>query len=218
MEGSREQNYWPGFVDALSNVVLTLVFVLVVFVFALVMASNKVERKAAEMVQAAHEKAELAAATAGDPTKTIITLREKLTQAEAEIKNLKQKLPSEESERSSDKPSLVVFGAVKIIQSLGKITVYYPNAVSDLDERSRVELVGILDNLKAVMKGKKITLYSHTGIESFSAARRLAYYRAMGIRNLLLGRPELSSAPIASRIEQSKESGNGRVEIVYGEK
>ena len=53
MDGGREQNYWPGFVDALSNVVLTLVFVLVIFVFALAMASNKVEEKMQEATKAA---------------------------------------------------------------------------------------------------------------------------------------------------------------------
>jgi hypothetical protein len=52
MEGGKEQNYWPGFVDALSNVVLTLVFVLVIFVFALLMASNKVAQKMGEVVNA----------------------------------------------------------------------------------------------------------------------------------------------------------------------
>ncbi|MBI3446689.1 MAG: hypothetical protein HY055_15345, partial [Magnetospirillum sp.] len=47
----KEQNYWPGFVDALSNVVLTLVFVLVVFVFALVITSGKVKQKSAQMAE-----------------------------------------------------------------------------------------------------------------------------------------------------------------------
>jgi hypothetical protein len=52
MEGGKEQNYWPGFVDALSNVVLTLIFVLVIFVFALLMASNKVAQKMEEIATA----------------------------------------------------------------------------------------------------------------------------------------------------------------------
>lgn len=60
MEGGKEQNYWPGFVDALSNVVLTLVFVLVIFVFALLMASQKVSKKMAEATAAeqAHNEAQ----------------------------------------------------------------------------------------------------------------------------------------------------------------
>lgn len=41
MEGGREQNFWPGFVDALSNVVLVMIFVVVVFVVTLFYYSQK---------------------------------------------------------------------------------------------------------------------------------------------------------------------------------
>jgi hypothetical protein len=39
--GSKEQNFWPGFVDALSNVVLVMIFVVVVFVVTLFYYSQK---------------------------------------------------------------------------------------------------------------------------------------------------------------------------------
>ena len=42
MENGRQQNYWPGFVDALSNLVLTLVFVMTIFILALFYLSSKV--------------------------------------------------------------------------------------------------------------------------------------------------------------------------------
>lgn len=79
MEGGKEANYWPGFVDALSNVVLTLVFVLVIFVFALLLESNKVEKKMEE-VQAS-EKATQAA-------------QEQLNQALAEVEKMRQEAAS----------------------------------------------------------------------------------------------------------------------------
>lgn len=41
MEGGKEQNFWPGFVDALSNVVLVMIFVVVVFVLTLFYFSQK---------------------------------------------------------------------------------------------------------------------------------------------------------------------------------
>lgn len=41
MEGGKEQNFWPGFVDALSNVVLVMIFVVVVFVLTLFYYSQK---------------------------------------------------------------------------------------------------------------------------------------------------------------------------------
>lgn len=41
MEGGKEQNFWPGFVDALSNVVLVMIFVVVVFTVTLFYYSQK---------------------------------------------------------------------------------------------------------------------------------------------------------------------------------
>lgn len=52
MEGGREQNFWPGFVDALSNVVLVMIFVVVVFVVTLFYYSQKLaEYKAHKFVE-----------------------------------------------------------------------------------------------------------------------------------------------------------------------
>lgn len=63
MEGGKETNYWPGFVDALANVVVTMVFVLVVFVIALLyFAQNKAKHVAAAAVAAVEAKAAAAAA------------------------------------------------------------------------------------------------------------------------------------------------------------
>jgi hypothetical protein len=55
MNNDKEMNYWPGFVDALSNVVLTLVFVLVVFVFALVFSSDKLKKRATSLSTSAQQ-------------------------------------------------------------------------------------------------------------------------------------------------------------------
>lgn len=41
MDSGKEQNFWPGFVDALSNVVLVMIFVVVVFVVTLFYYSQK---------------------------------------------------------------------------------------------------------------------------------------------------------------------------------
>lgn len=51
MGGGKEQNFWPGFVDALSNVVLVMIFVVVVFVVTLFYYSQKLaESRAAQMM------------------------------------------------------------------------------------------------------------------------------------------------------------------------
>lgn len=52
MEGGKEQNFWPGFVDALSNVVLVMIFVVVVFVLTLFYYSQKLaEFRAVKFVE-----------------------------------------------------------------------------------------------------------------------------------------------------------------------
>jgi hypothetical protein len=65
MEGGRSANYWPGFVDALTNVVIAMVFVIVVLAIALSFAAQMMGKKMAdELVRA---KADLAAATVSAP-------------------------------------------------------------------------------------------------------------------------------------------------------
>ena len=46
MEGGKEANYWPGFVDAFANVIVTMVFVMVVFVIALLYFSQNKAKEA----------------------------------------------------------------------------------------------------------------------------------------------------------------------------
>lgn len=73
--GGKEANYWPGFVDALSNVVVVMVFVLVVFTIALIHFS---QNKAKEiMAMAAAEKLDQTGSL-GDATIDSQTLGERL--------------------------------------------------------------------------------------------------------------------------------------------
>jgi hypothetical protein len=60
MEGGKEQNFWPGFVDALSNVVLVMIFVVVVFVVTLFYYSQKLaEYKAHKYVEKREEETQI---------------------------------------------------------------------------------------------------------------------------------------------------------------
>jgi len=55
MESGKEQNFWPGFVDALSNVVLVMIFVVVVFVVTLFYYSQKLaQMKVSKLISQGH--------------------------------------------------------------------------------------------------------------------------------------------------------------------
>lgn len=236
--GGREQNYWPGFVDALSNVVLTLVFVLVIFVFALVMASNKVERKMQEVVQSQKaQKDEMQELTTLKQTtaKEAAELQQKLAEALAEINKLRAQAGSDKLETGAlnqtamalsnadqhieienKSEALTKQGVLDIRQrDKDKIILGYPLSVTEMDEKSAVELGHIVAAIVKSIGKHKIVLRSIVGKESFSAARRLAYYRAINTRNFLLTKSNENPNNITAMIIEPQQPEDGRVEIVF---
>jgi outer membrane protein OmpA-like peptidoglycan-associated protein len=72
MEGGKgEQNFWPGFVDALSNVVLVMIFVVVVFVVTLFYYSQKLaQMKVSKLVS--HSQTQVAPDAVKSPTRDTV--------------------------------------------------------------------------------------------------------------------------------------------------
>lgn len=245
MEGGKEQNYWPGFVDALSNVVLTLIFVLVVFVFALMIASNKLSKRMVEITQTEQrQKAEQEEKkqTAQTTNAAAAEATQKLAQAQQQIAVLQKELaqsqqacqgqsgeavqPSHAAGTTGKGLELTVDkeatptpqqGQVSIGVKTGNIHILYPLAVVNLDEKSMAKLKPVLLGLKKAA-GQRILLRSVMGSESYSTARRLAYYRALLIRNTLIASGIGSKESIRSVIVQPATPGTGEVEIVVGAK
>jgi type II secretory pathway pseudopilin PulG len=134
MDSGKEPNYWPGFVDALSNVVLTLVFVLVIFVFALLMASQKVKAKMAEVQQA--EKGQQAS-------------QAQLNQALAQLEQMRAQESSEADKNGSPASASASASCVKFNKSdatqhveadpdgTSIIIFFSPNAISVTDDTAK---------------------------------------------------------------------------------
>lgn len=231
--GGGEQNYWPGFVDALANVVLTLIFVLVIFVFALAMASNKVEERMRQV-----EAAENAQKTQANPVppidpKVVEDLQRQLQQAQAELAGLKGSGKSEvedsgalsirETSNIAQNAEVVVHnvtdpnrfeGAVNIQNREGMLKIGFPEAVSQMDEKSQSDLTGLINGLHGT-QASKIAIRSVMGNETFSAAQRSAYYRAVNVRNFLITKLAIDPGRITSEIVKPDSTGLGRVEIVF---
>lgn len=208
MEGGREQNYWPGFVDALSNVVLTLVFVLVVFVFALSMSANKVEKRMQEVLKAEaefkakNESKNMAAVEAGsgESEQTAVQSADKSVEIVAEEKQAMVRTNR---------------GALTIENGSDRLVVHYPLSVVEMDPQTQASLESALLQTKAKAGNYKILLRSVTGKEPYSVAQRLAYYRALGLRNYLIAKGIGTNANITSKVVQSDASEKGYVEIIF---
>jgi hypothetical protein len=231
MEGGREQNYWPGFVDALSNVVLTLVFVLVIFVFALVMASNKVEQKMKEISQA--QDAHSTGQASHEEEKA--DLKRQLEVMTAELEKLRSESAAQKqsagatsqqqglTEQNQEKQIIVDDktddkknqGTVQIDPSSSGVIIGFPLSVTEMDEKSAERLGHVLDAVKEKIGKHKIILKSYIGKETFSAAQRLAYYRAIGTRNYLITKLGELPSEITLSIVRPPQPEEGRVEIIF---
>lgn len=223
--GGGEQNYWPGFVDALANVVLTLIFVLIIFVFALTMASNKVEQKMKEVVeaQAAHKE------KVANMPQTVEALQAELQKTRAELDALRAKIPDmgdktqQETTALEDKKEIKVQdektelakGSLAIKQDQqGMLTIGFPDGVSIMDANSETELGTAVQKLKGT-ESKQIIIKAFMGNEEYSAARRIAYYRALNVRNFLITTLKVNPTIIVSQIVKAGTSGESHVELVF---
>lgn len=236
MEGGKEQNYWPGFVDALSNVVLTLVFVLVIFVFALVMASNKVEQKMQEVVEEKKKNDTQHQSSVQEVTE----LQKKLAISNQEIEKLKEQLSNQASQKeetgaknknaiSSQNDELHIaiedkketkqeVGALKLSQNSKTVTLGFPLQAVEIDEKSATELGHVLSAMQKSIGQHRVIIRSIIGREAYSAARRLAYYRAVSARNFLITKAGESPTDITATIVQPTQPEDGRVEIIFEKK
>lgn len=236
MGHGKELNYWPGFVDALSNVVLTLVFVLVVFVFALVMASNKVGQKVLELAELAKERESQRVVVESE----MMDLRQELREALAalqeardenerlkrEIEQLKRNQVPGAEERNALKEKVRIEIDAKPIandnkedpdleRGTGVVVITFPRGVFELTDKAKAELQKALGGQKAQLTGLNAQLRSIMGAETYSEARRLAYYRGLTVRNALIDQGLGTGKTITITIEQDKDVGDGRVEIRF---
>jgi len=206
MEGGREQNYWPGFVDALSNVVLTLVFVLVIFVFALVMASGKVEETVEQRLRK-----EIAEHVANSEK---VASGETMVSEEGHGENGISQIKIENKPAEKMKA-----GAVEIDQSISGVILKFPLSIVEMDEKSSGKLLEELEaKKKSIGDNHKIKMFSIVGKEPYSAAHRFAYYRAISVRNLLIEKLGEKPENIAVSIVTPPQPEDGRVEIVFQKK
>ncbi len=236
MGEGKELNYWPGFVDALSNVVLTLVFVLVVFVFALVMASNKVGQKVLELAELAKEREAQRVVAEGE----MLDLRKELRDALAALqdaRNESERLKKQVEElKKNHVPGSEELNALKekvqikvdakptandntedadVERGTGVIVIVFPRGIFELNDKAKAELVKTLIGQKAQLAGMNAQVRSVMGAETFSEARRLAYYRGLTVRNALIDQGLGTGKSISVNIEQDNEVGDGRVEIRF---
>ena len=231
MENGRQQNYWPGFVDALSNLVLTLVFVMTIFILALFYLSSKVTQgkmdnlcpeTQAELVKAKKDLDESHSALQA----ALMEARQAKEQVQALQKESSRNNVAQKPDSLLDRPVDINVKKGKLLQKSrtstetsgngSVITIRFPSSIVDLDEGAKEVLDKVLAPFLAEKQPMKISLNAVPGPETYSEGRRLSFFRAVAVRNYLIGKG-ISKANIESMVAErgnlDPNDSDGRIVI-----
>lgn len=210
----REQNYWPGFVDALSNLVLTLVFVMTIFILALFFLASKVTQgKIANLCPEAQAELVQVKKDLDESRNALHVALMESRQAQEQVQALKKELSRSDV---MQKPGSLLDRRVDIKVRKGNktstetsgsgsvITIRFPAGAVELDDVAKEVIDKALAPLLAGKQQVKTSLNAVPGPETYSEGRRLSFFRAVAIRNYLIGKG-VSKADIESKVA---EQGN----------
>jgi hypothetical protein len=218
---SREQNFWPGFVDALSNVVLVMVLVVVVFAIVMFGAMVKVTKvqvlqnvekqmgKQSADYQASVLQARAEAQLEREKAEQLQTENQALTIA---LKSAQQNVCSVDSIAEGDiatpKPSL---SPVVISGRSPTIDVSYALGVTTLEQKLMDAFDAALGSFNSAGRWQ-VSLQAYMAEPSPSEARRLAFYRIAVLRDHFVskGVPPKNIETIIT----NKPSSDGRSHVI----
>ena len=185
--------FWPGYVDAVTNLVLNLLFLLTimtvaVFMFALELGRASKGGPEKSLAAATNQNVEAESKAKADPVKENIALK-------LEVQRLNMML----AKRAADNLQDGNMGMIKTVD----VTSTVPEPLNGLDQaiESDFEIVvrftedavaftpeehdRLLETLQPIVaKGKANILVEVPA--GFSEAKRMGYYRMMAVRNLLI--------------------------------
>jgi methionine aminopeptidase len=206
MSHSEEgENYWPGYVDALTSMVQVLAFVMMMLAMAVFMLSQNVSKKAVEAIAQAVNADAKPGASIKELTQAIVDKMQQTAKAVAAAPPTPAPPapapPASQAAPSNASPTPEKLVGTRVGDSQGPKERNFqtpsnaPHLVTDFNDRSFaidqererslaafVDKNKIVDNTQAVV----INAYAYSGDGALSEARRLAYYRAMTTRKQLV--------------------------------
>jgi ribosomal protein L12E/L44/L45/RPP1/RPP2 len=211
MSHSEEgENYWPGYVDALTSMVQVLAFVMIMLAMAVFVISQSVSKHSVEAIAKAVNADVKPNADLKQLTQAIVDKLQQLQSAAPASASNKPATPP--AEAAASKPAAPAnaakdAGSEKIVETrMGgaqprndptaiQIPSDAPRLRVDFEEHSfkiaqeRAQSVAkFIDQNKVVEQGQIVIInaYAYSGDGALSEARRLAYYRAMTARKQLV--------------------------------
>jgi len=210
--------FWPGYVDAVTNLVLNLLFLLTimtvaVFMFALELGRASKGGADKTLVASSKQGSVVSSKTTTDPVKENIALKR-------EIQRLNMQLAQRVPQNVRPVQSGVLAKTVDVTSSVPKpLNGVDKTVASDLEVivRFKDEAVAftpaehdrLLESLKPVVASGKTGVYVEVPA-GFSEAKRMGFYRAMAVRNLLI-EMKMPKDRIDVSVREGKSNANASI-------
>jgi hypothetical protein len=186
MEGGKTANYWPGFVDALTNVVIAMVFVIVVLAISLSFSAQMLAKRMAARVTQLEQEGKAKQAAAPVPSPEVVANRD----APAPIESPDSAVPGKVriGVQGNEKHRSAAGGQVRAANR-ELVLEFAPTALT-LDNAAEGLLVKSLGPVKKLLEaappGTRVMLVASGPEIEFSENQRSGYIRTMAVRNVLL--------------------------------
>ena len=205
--------FWPGYVDAVTNLVLNLLFLLTIMIVAVFMFALELGRASSggpgkTTVVSDKQDAKVASKAVIDPAKENVALKR-------EIQRLNMQLAQQSAQKSQ---SRVTAKTIDVTSTPPKPDNGLDTtlAASDTDILVRfiddavaftpAEIDRLREALKPVIAHEKATVFVEVPA-GFSEAKRMGYYRAMAVRNVLI-EMKMPTNRIDVSVREGKTGGN----------
>lgn len=211
--------FWPGYVDAVTNLVLNLLFLLTimtvaVFMFALELGRASKGGPDKAMVASTKQNTEAASIKPIDPVKENIALKREIERlnmmiAQQSSKNARSAVPPGDQLKTVDVTSHLEqpkIGLDKTLASDFEVIVRFTDEAVAFTPEERDQLV---ESLKPVIASGKASIVVEVPA-GFSEAKRMGYYRLMAVRNLLL-EMQLPKENIDVAVFEGKSTANAAI-------
>lgn len=173
--------FWPGYVDAVTNLVLNLLFLLTIMTVAVFMFAMELGRQNQAITEARNE-SQTVSEPAISTEPEVETLRRQVEKLKREVQAANELLTPQKVLSATSSAARPEKSIDRSSTSGGGLVVRYMDDAVTLTaaeaDKLRVGLASIVAS-----GGARIDVIVPTG---FSEARRLGFYRAMAVRNLLL--------------------------------
>lgn len=196
----KETNYWPGFVDALANVVVTMIFVIVVFTIALLYFSqNKVKEALAAAQKVAVQTPPVPTPT---PAPVVAELQKRVAELQKENDTLKRQIQVTAGGAGSPQGGAVPRSEIKVAESApppgpppaqariqgtqSAVQIVFPTGAIEMDAAALSRLEAAFAGIAEQARASGVELVGIAEVGPYSEGRRLSYYRNLALRNWLI--------------------------------